>query len=223
MRFKKGHKIMKGFESNLYKTGRSKMSGNYYGIRVPGYFSADKQGRVLEHVYFYQEYHQCCILPWGEIHHIIPVTEDYCNNMPWNLMCMMKNQHRKLSNKFKIYQKKDRSDTFCLDCGSNETYIDKRGIEHWHNIDNNNLCRNCWSTRYRNIKNIEERNSITLDHGLYSIIMSLLTTSHVSCHLCGSFKTKIRKLKHKINSCWYNYLHVFICHNCYEKRRLFGA
>jgi hypothetical protein len=152
MRFKNRHQLRKGINCHTFKTGRMKMGNNYYMLRIPDYFSNDKYGRVLEHVYFFQEYHQCCLLPWGEIHHIIPVTKDYCNNMPWNLMGMTKSQHRKLTNRFKIYSKIDRSNTFCLDCGSNKTYIDKKGYIHWYNIENGNLCKNCWSMRYERNK-----------------------------------------------------------------------
>lgn len=152
-RFKSGHNN-KGLDSHFYKTGRFNMSNGYYMIRIPNYFSNDKFGRVFEHVYFFQEFHQCCLLPWGEIHHIIPVSKDYCNNMPWNLMGMMKSQHRKLTSKFKTYKKKDRSNTFCLDCGLTKTYIDKKGYEHWYNINKGNLCKNCWSIRYSNKQKI---------------------------------------------------------------------
>lgn len=94
-RFISGHNS-RGLNHHFYKNGRFKMGNNYYMIRIIGYFSADKYGRVYEHVYFYQEYHKCCLLPWGEIHHIEPVTEDYCNNMIWNLMGVTKTQHRKI-------------------------------------------------------------------------------------------------------------------------------
>jgi hypothetical protein len=149
-RFINGHNC-RSLEHHFYKNGRFKMGNNYYMIRIPGYFSNDKYGRVYEHVYFYQEYYQCCLLHWGEVHHIIPVTEDYCNNMPWNLIGMMKSEHRKLSNKFKIYNKKDRSNTSCSICDSTTTYIDKKGYEHWYEGP---VCKKCWSEKYRKIKTV---------------------------------------------------------------------
>ena len=145
-RFKDGHQLRKGMNCPAFKTGRLKSGHGYYRLYIPDYFSSDKYGRVFEHIYFFQEYHQCCLLPWGEIHHIIPVTEDYCNNMPWNLMGMTKTQHKKLSNKFKTYKKKDRSNTFCIDCESDKTYVDKKGYEHWYEGP---LCKKCWSDKYR--------------------------------------------------------------------------
>ena len=98
--YKKGHDkkgkpflfAVKGLNHYKWKGGRKKHE-NYIMILMPDYFSAQRNGYVHEHIYNFQEYHQCCLLPWGVVHHIIPVSEDYCNNMPWNLMGMMKTKH----------------------------------------------------------------------------------------------------------------------------------
>jgi hypothetical protein len=96
-RLKDFSKYPKGIDSHSYKFGRYKQSHGYWILSsMYGYTNADKKGTIREHIYFFQEYYQCSLLPWGIIHHIIPVTRDYCNNMPWNLMGMMKGQHFRL-------------------------------------------------------------------------------------------------------------------------------
>lgn len=83
-------------ENNPRWNGGRKRDRNYWVLFMPDYFSANKNGYVLEHIYVFQEYYQCCMLHWGNVHHIIPVTEDYCNNMIWNLMGIMANKHMSL-------------------------------------------------------------------------------------------------------------------------------
>lgn len=89
-----------GKQSSCWKGGR-KYSNSYYFLFIPDYFGSNPDGYVLEHVYFYQEYYQCCMLPWAVVHHIIPISKDYCNNMIWNLMGMMRNKHTRLHQKGK--------------------------------------------------------------------------------------------------------------------------
>lgn len=84
-RFKKGH--------NRASIGsRYKKVGGYWQLWMPEHNSASKDGRVLEHVYFYEQYHKVCMLSWGVVHHIIPV-KDGGSNMPWNLKGMMFRDH----------------------------------------------------------------------------------------------------------------------------------
>lgn len=100
-----------GMNNPNYKFGRIKLR-NYWYLTMPDYYRSNKQGRVYEHVYFYEQYHQCCLLKWAEIHHIIPVSEDYCNNMPWNLMAMMKGEHQSLHNTLKSLSKQVPHDNY---------------------------------------------------------------------------------------------------------------
>lgn len=106
--------IPKGNNNPFWKGGRIK-TNNYYYLTMPDYFSSNKQGRVLEHVYFYQEKNKLCMLDWGDVHHIIPVTKDYCNNMPWNLQGMMKSEHSRLESTGRKYELVDMNGRRCSD------------------------------------------------------------------------------------------------------------
>jgi hypothetical protein len=61
-RFVVGHNIIgkKGKDHPMYKHG--KYVDNYPVIRINGI-------QIRTHVYVFQEYYQCCMLPWGEVHH----------------------------------------------------------------------------------------------------------------------------------------------------------
>lgn len=114
-----------GQNSKWYKTG-IKYRHNYRYILIPDYYRADKSGYVAEHIYVYQEYHKVCILPGIEIHHIDPVREGYCNNMPWNLITVTRAQHR-------IIDGLKQSDGWrCSKCGL-DTYIKPDGRPMWYN------------------------------------------------------------------------------------------
>lgn len=150
MRFKYGH-ANKGSNNGQYKGGRKKHE-NYWMLLMPQYFSSEKSGYVKEHVYFFQEYYQCCLLPWGIVHHIIPVSEDYCNNMIYNLMGMTNKQHTILHSKFREYKTKDKSDRKCSDLNCKDPYKryhDKKGHEQWlgNEIDGWK-CIKCYSIWY---------------------------------------------------------------------------
>lgn len=154
-RFKNGHNtsLRKGDKNPMWKGGRRK-NGNYWRLYIPDYFSADMNGNVYEHVYFYQEYNKCCICKWAEIHHIIPVTEGYCNNMPWNLQAVTKAEHRKITHI------KDMRGYFCSDCGSKKTWIKKdNGRPHWFNDDKGgHWCLRCSQKRYRKQERLNKKN-----------------------------------------------------------------
>lgn len=141
-RFKHGHHAYnkKGETSSNWKGGRYK-NNDYWLLRIPDYFSSYSDGYVLEHVYNYQEYHKCCMLSWGVVHHIIPI-KDGGSNLPWNLQGMMQYKH------ISIHHKKDTSDRRCSNpkCKSPTiTYIRKSGWANWHRDDKGNwLCHNCY-------------------------------------------------------------------------------
>ena len=131
-RYKMGHNI-KNTKHPKWKGGRIEIE-DYWHIRIDGEYKH-------EHVYFYEQKNKLCMLPWGHVHHIDFNKE---NNMPWNLQGMTVSNHMKLHN-----PKKDRSNTICSICNSNETYIDKRGYEHWYDDKKGgNLCKKCWSKIY---------------------------------------------------------------------------
>jgi hypothetical protein len=63
----KGHR---GKNNNIEIKIRRNKIGDYYILHIPNYFSSNNSGGVYEHIYIYQEYHKCCMLPWGVVHHI---------------------------------------------------------------------------------------------------------------------------------------------------------
>jgi hypothetical protein len=130
------------------KYRRSKQ-GRYRGLSgLYGYPNASKYGRILEHVYFYQQYHQCCMLKWAVVHHI---DENPINNMPWNLQGMMRYEHQSYHNNKRQYRRKDHSNTRCsnLDCKDPyTTYINNLGFYDWRKDGNGGyLCGRCRGLR----------------------------------------------------------------------------
>lgn len=139
-------KNQKGPECVNWKGGRRK-SRNYWLLWLPEYPTTRKDGCILEHIYFFQEYHKCCMLPWGVVHHIDPVRKNYCNNMPWNLQGMTRSQH---DNYHSSQKKKDWTGTKCIECGSTETWINKKGVPIWRAYKDGYSCNKCSCIRYDN-------------------------------------------------------------------------
>ena len=133
---------LKGENHYNWKGGRKK-HGNYWMLLLPDYFSVQKNGYVYEHVYNYQEYYQCCILPWGVVHHIDPVRKGYCNNMVWNLIGMLRSKHITLHKKGSEGKKINMSGRFCKICKGKTRFIS--GYEHWYgNKENGWMCHKCY-------------------------------------------------------------------------------
>ena len=106
---------------------------------MPDYPRAEKDGYVAEHIYVYQEFNKVCLLPWAEIHHLDPVREGYCNNMPWNLIGVTAWEHRTLD------RTKDLDGNICINCKSSKTYIKPNGRPMWYyDKDDNPLCDKCY-------------------------------------------------------------------------------
>lgn len=82
-RFVLGHNIIGKQDKDhpMYKHGRYKE--RYKHVRING-----KQIRT--HIHVFQQYHQCCMLPWGDIHHI---NENKLDNRIENLQGMMHGKH----------------------------------------------------------------------------------------------------------------------------------
>ena len=120
-----------------WKGGRTKYKDGYWKIFLPEYYKSDSNGYIKEHIYFYEQYYQCCLLPWGVVHHIIPVSEDYCNNMIYNLMGMTRSEHISLHQKGKpkLYRKID-NNLICCIC--------KNKSKQWRRYNNNHVCNKCY-------------------------------------------------------------------------------
>lgn len=142
-RYSNGHhfKLIKRPDQNgsgnyNWRGGRYFING-YWILHLPNYPYSDKNGNVPEHVYFYQQYHKCCMLPWGVVHHIIPVKEGG-SNMPWNLQGMTRSKHMKLHN-----PKKDMSDRICIICISNQSH------GNWYIYNDKFMCKLCYMKKYK--------------------------------------------------------------------------
>lgn len=46
--------------------------------------------------------------------------------------------------RWKISHRKDHSQTFCIKCGSNDTYIKPNGSPSWYKYKDGNMCKKCY-------------------------------------------------------------------------------
>jgi len=138
----------RGPETSTYKTGRTKSGNGKYWILSgkQGYTGADKLGRIYEHVFVFQEYYKCCMLKWGQIHH---KNKNGLDNRLINLQEVMKSQHTKIH-----HPKKDRENTFCIECGG-KTTTDKRGYDRWHRYQDGYRCDICYKRDMRKQNKID--------------------------------------------------------------------
>jgi hypothetical protein len=97
MRFAKGHHMKCNGHWN-YKNGICKREGKYTTRRINGVSK-------LDHRIVYEEYYQCCLLPWIEIHHINGKRDD---NRIENLQPLTKKQHRILESTGRKYPNRKR-------------------------------------------------------------------------------------------------------------------
>lgn len=138
-KYKYGH-VPKGENSHSWRGGLMK-DGNYMKVYDPSHIHSDKRRHVKRHVKIFCDYYQCCMLPWGHVHHIIPVNKGGTDDII-NLQGMTRSAHIKHHN-----PKVDRSGRFCYMCKSTTTYIEKgREIPRWytHPITHEKwLCSKC--------------------------------------------------------------------------------
>jgi hypothetical protein len=155
-KFKSGHNS-KGMNNNLWKGGRYKLRGYWY-ILMPEYYSSNKSGYVREHIYFYQEFHKCCLLKWSVVHHIIPVKKGG-SNMPWNLQGMMRKDHQTIHMKGRKHNKKDLSNRRCsyIECKNPLLpSINSKGQSTWYTDDKGGwLHQKCYRKIYYWKKKLE--------------------------------------------------------------------
>jgi hypothetical protein len=79
-------------DKNFRQNGSLTFDG-YRRIHVGEYYKADKEGRIKEHIYVYEQHYKCCILPWGIVHHINGIRID---NRIENLEAMTRVRHYRI-------------------------------------------------------------------------------------------------------------------------------
>jgi hypothetical protein len=118
----------------------------YVRVQCKGHPRADKNGFALEHILVYEQFHMCCVLSWGAIHHINQIKTD---NRIENLLGMTKAEHTRL------HMTIDMSDRKCTNCGSIETYKRRTdGRPNWYGSPTTGalLCMKCYNNEYNPIR-----------------------------------------------------------------------
>jgi hypothetical protein len=99
----------------------------------------------------FQEYYQCCMLPWGVVHHKDPVRKGYCNNMIWNLEGMMRSKHTEIHNMGNQRHRKDLSGRRCSNPNCKnpiKIYYNDKGKERWLKDGKGGFnCQNCYQNK----------------------------------------------------------------------------
>lgn len=115
--------------------GRVK-EGEYWKIYKPEHPKASKQGYVKEHRLVYEEYYNCCLLDWVDVHHKNGKRDD---NRIENLEAYSKIKHATL------HATKYDGPRQCMLCPRKSTkcYIFESGF----------ICHQCYMKKYRERKN----------------------------------------------------------------------
>jgi hypothetical protein len=81
-----------GKDARNYKYGRKKCD-RYWTVLRKGHPRANYRGYVYEHILVFEDTYNCCVLPWGVVHHR---DESRTNNVWYNLQGMTRTQHLRL-------------------------------------------------------------------------------------------------------------------------------
>lgn len=132
--YKFGHHHKDPTKKN-WKGGRRIHNKGYIEI----YVGLDKNKRryKFEHRLIYEQYYNCCLLSWTDIHH---KDGNKLNNLIENLQPVYHNNHFNIS---RDYQKIP-SSRVCFNCNSNKTYISKKGYSNWRIYNNKYICIKCY-------------------------------------------------------------------------------
>lgn len=139
IRFAPGHNLrvqsVIGPDNPFWKCGRYKTKFGYWMVWAPNH-PKSKKGYIQEHRLVFEQFHKCCMLPWGEVHHKNGLKDD---NIIKNLLGFTKKQHRQ------IHHKKIPPDRKCHLCRSGNTILNKRtGGYDWYRYGENFLCKKCY-------------------------------------------------------------------------------
>lgn len=133
-----------------WKGGKVRKNG-YILSYAPGHRRAYNKRYVFEHILVFERYHECCVLPWGDVHHKNGRRDD---NAVSNLQGMMHGRHKTLH---LLKKRDDRGRRICMDCGSRKTRVRIRSnrptpTEEWEIVDRERKlfrCRMCAKTARR--------------------------------------------------------------------------
>lgn len=145
-KYKFGH-FPKGKNSKSFKGGKIyNRSGGYISILKPDHPFCDSLGYVKEHRLIYEEYYNCMLLRYVDIHHINKIKTD---NRIENLQPVYKKKHRHIHNigNHKPKKKKHIGNDFCLLCGGKTRIMKhKNGYDYecWHRYNNGHICNLCY-------------------------------------------------------------------------------
>jgi hypothetical protein len=90
--YKNGHNARRQNNSN-WIGGKIKDTNGYVKVICNPHPRAHSDGYVFEHILVFEQYHRCCVLKWGNIHHI---NHNKSDNRPENLEDMTRQQHSRL-------------------------------------------------------------------------------------------------------------------------------
>ncbi|MDR4491395.1 MAG: HNH endonuclease [Candidatus Nitrosocosmicus sp.] len=230
-----GHYKKQSAHSN-WKGGRFINNNGYWMILKPDYYKAYYSGYVLEHVYIYETYYHCCMLPWAVIHHKNEIKTDNrienLEGMTWWDHC---SHHMKGNNHKSI----DMSKRSCSLCGGNFTYVNKDKYEGWLYYEDKLICGRCYNTLIarpkRLLKEKEERRKRTCiicnnsstrfyptdNKGEWicyqcrnTIKREKLNLPNRKCVNCGTNKTYINKYGQPN---WFEHDNGYWCKKCHMK------
>ena len=119
--------------------GGHKENHGYITILKRGHPRADIHGYVFEHIVVYEQYHKCCILRSGHVHHI---DKNKKNNHIGNLVLLKAGAH------IAHHHIKDMTGRSCFECGRN--YSSSRRW-NWNKERTGLICGTCYMTRFRKL------------------------------------------------------------------------
>lgn len=148
------HQPMSGNNNGQWKGGVTESDKGYLSSKERDHPNCNQQGYVMQHRLIYEHYLKILFdedvyIPRNyDIHHINGIKDD---NSLINLELLTRAEH---ISKHKKGIKKDMSNRTCLSCGSDKTWINKKGINQWYKNKDGFVCSKCyWKIKYISNKN----------------------------------------------------------------------
>lgn len=123
-----------------WKGGKMINSQGYVLIRKPEHPRCDRHGYVREHILVMEQHLGRYLTKSEVVHHI---DHNKQNNNINNLHLYSTNRQHLIEHNqenYLITQKR-----VCIECNSNNTYIDKKGTARWTNYQNGFICSKCYT------------------------------------------------------------------------------